>query len=75
MSLSARNHLAGIVEDITLGDVLAHVTVTRIAVTRRVWHCGDGTSGLRWPGGQAGRAIYGSVCGVTRNFSPVARLT
>jgi molybdopterin-binding protein len=27
MSLSARNHLPGIVEDIALGDVLAHVTV------------------------------------------------
>jgi molybdopterin-binding protein len=27
MSLSARNHLPGIVEDIMLGDVLAHVTV------------------------------------------------
>jgi molybdopterin-binding protein len=27
MSLSARNHLPGIVEDITLGDVLAHVMV------------------------------------------------
>jgi molybdopterin-binding protein len=27
MSLSARNHLPGIVEEITLGDVLAHVSV------------------------------------------------
>ena len=27
MPLSARNHLPGIVEEITLGDVLAHVTV------------------------------------------------
>jgi molybdopterin-binding protein len=27
MSLSARNHLPGTVEEITLGDVLAHVTV------------------------------------------------
>ena len=27
MPLSARNHLPGTVDDITLGDVLAHVTV------------------------------------------------
>ena len=27
MPLSARNHLPGTVEEITLGDVLAHVTV------------------------------------------------
>ena len=27
MSLSARNHLKGTIEDIQLGDVLAHVTV------------------------------------------------
>ena len=27
MALSARNHLTGVIEDIVLGDVLAHVTI------------------------------------------------
>ena len=27
MALSARNHLTGIIEDLVLGDVLAHVTI------------------------------------------------
>ena len=27
MTLSARNHLKGVIEEIQLGDVLAHVTV------------------------------------------------
>jgi molybdopterin-binding protein len=27
MTLSARNHLTGVIEDIVLGDVLAHVTI------------------------------------------------
>ena len=41
MTLSARNHLQGTIEDIQLGDVLAHVTVRTTAgviesvITRR----------------------------------------
>ena len=41
MTLSARNHLQGTIEDIQLGDVLAHVTVRTAAgviesvITRR----------------------------------------
>jgi molybdopterin-binding protein len=36
MTLSARNHLQGMIEEIQMGDVLAHVTVRVAGITESV---------------------------------------